>query len=485
MQKTWNRLFIILCIVSIRVDLFAEETRFQSFDQDPSWIGHNNRTGVTVSRQIIQDFGYSRTNHGGVRIGEMGGTICPAAEPSYYAKPIPQRTLDNSLSASGSLFCTGRPFHVLLGFFHADSLNEWRTPNTIALRLSGRGDVFYAWLEYCTSRWRAGGDSPQSFATIPDPNTGRSQLKGLLVNTRLNWSMRYDPQANGGSGSITATIGDQSAVCHIDSTHRSDGAVFSRFGLMTVMKSADTEGELWLDDIAINGEVENFDLDPHWEGVRNCTKYSSTNVRPYFDFGFSPTNYAGGTGMGEMGGLIFRGDCRYPKTMAYYADKTSELTLARPLRASGRVVLRRGVTDSTVLFGFFHSRDSVQVNPAQDSGLPRSFLGISTDGPSRDGFYFAPTYRTANDAHGQVSARDRPPQIYPDGKSHSWSLEYLPSTTGGQITVALDDRSVQLNVPKEHVATATRFDRFGIVTTWIDGNGQNVYWDDLTYTVAQ
>jgi hypothetical protein len=30
-----------------------------------------------------------------------------------------------------------------------------------------------------------------------------------------------------------------------------------------------------------------------------------------------------------------------------------------------------------------------------------------------------------------------------------------------------------------------RFDRFGIVTTWIDGNAQDVYFDDLRYTFRQ
>jgi len=31
----------------------------------------------------------------------------------------------------------------------------------------------------------------------------------------------------------------------------------------------------------------------------------------------------------------------------------------------------------------------------------------------------------------------------------------------------------------------TEFNRFGFVTTWIDGNGQHVYFDDLTYTWKQ
>jgi len=31
----------------------------------------------------------------------------------------------------------------------------------------------------------------------------------------------------------------------------------------------------------------------------------------------------------------------------------------------------------------------------------------------------------------------------------------------------------------------TTFDRFGIVTSWIDGNSQDVYWDDVSYTTEQ
>lgn len=31
----------------------------------------------------------------------------------------------------------------------------------------------------------------------------------------------------------------------------------------------------------------------------------------------------------------------------------------------------------------------------------------------------------------------------------------------------------------------TRFDRFGLVTTWIDGNSQTIYLDDLKYTWKQ
>jgi hypothetical protein len=36
-----------------------------------------------------------------------------------------------------------------------------------------------------------------------------------------------------------------------------------------------------------------------------------------------------------------------------------------------------------------------------------------------------------------------------------------------------------------HRGAPAAFDRFGIVTSWIDGNSQQVYFDDLTYTFRQ
>src|SRR5262249_37713914 len=212
---------------------------------------------------------------------------------------------------------------------------------------------------------------------------------------------------------------------------------------------------------------EDFSKDPGWEGFQNRRTYTTTNVRPRFDFGYSPTNHAGGKRAGELGGLVFRGDCRYPEKMASYADRLGELTLEKPLRASGKVCLRRGVTDSTVLFGFFHSEDSMASNPSQDNGLPKCFLGVSTDGPSREGFWFSPTYRVKGNGGGY--ARKDPPRIYPDGATHDWSLEYSPTAAGGkgEITLTLDKQTVKLPLAEGHKATGARFNRFGLITTWI------------------
>jgi len=466
--------------------LGAAEERSEHFDREPGWEGRNNRATAFSPRNVRQDFGYSNTSHAGGKPGELGGFITAAAEPAYYARKLPAKTFDDVLTASGTLACTGRQFHVLIGFFNAGTLNEWRTPNTIVLRLSGRGDVFYAWLEYATRLWRAGGDSPQSFPSERDPRTGRDQLKGFAAKGAVHrWSLHYDPKGHDGRGAVTATMDGVTAVCHLADGHKADGASFNRFGLLNVMKSADDGGEVWLDDLTINADREDFNRDPGWDQFQNRTTYLTKIVRPRFDFCYSPTRHAGGRNRGELGGVIFRGDCRFPERMASYADRLAELTLDKPLRAAGKVALRRGVTDSGVLIGFFHAEESMAVNPAQDTGLPRNFLGISTDGPSREGFFFTPIYRTAEDGRGQLGTGQ--PRIYPDGKSHDWSLEYSPSAAGGRgaITVTLDKQAVRLPLAEGHKTSATRFNRFGLVTTWVDGNSQTIYFDDLSYTSRQ
>jgi hypothetical protein len=350
---------------------------------------------------------------------------------------------------------------------------------------SGRGDVFYAWLEYCTQRWRAGGDSPQGFPTERDPKSNRLRLKGFTAKGVVHrWSLKYDSKGNDGRGVITATIDDEEAICHLAGGHKKDGATFNRFGLLTVMKSAAAGGEVWLDDITINGDKEDFSSDPGWDALNHRRTYTTKVVRPRFDFGYSATHNAGGKSTGELGGLVFRGDCRFPDKMAYYADRLDELNLDKPLRASGKVCLKRGVTDSTMLIGFFHSKDSMAVNPSQENGLPLSFLGISTDGPSREGFYFAPAYRVKG-SKGQAAAQS--PRIFPNGTVHDWTLEYSPTAAGdkGQITVMLDKESVQLVLGKGCRASGAKFNRFGLISTWVDGNSQTIYFDDLTYTSKQ
>ncbi len=300
------------------------------------------------------------------------------------------------------------------------------------------------------------------------------------------WSLEYDPDANGGQGGIIATIDDQKAVCHLDPGHKEDGAIFNRFGLLSIPKSYDQGGEIWLDDIDVNGEREDFATDPKWDAVGNRRTYMTYSVRPRFDFGISDTNFAGGKGRGELGGVIFRGDNRDPDKVAYYGDRLEALTPAKSIRAAGKVAMRRGVSDSTSLIGFFHSKKSVAVSDSQSSGWPINFLGVALEGPSREGFLVYPAYRFPDGADGYAHGSELL-HIMPNGKSHDWSLDYDPDANAGngRMTVGFDGRKVYLDLGARHRTAPAEFDRFGIVTTWIDGNSQHVYFDDLTYTWRQ
>ena len=495
----WARSAILICAVLVGAATCVRaieqaghhggtRQKTESFDHDPGWHGVNNRAARhNQPRMVRQDFGYSsNTNHAGGTAGEMGGFVSPDGQIAFYGQAIEPCDLSQPLSASGKVCLGEGGTHVLLGFFNAQTVNEWRTPNTVVLRLNGRGDKFFAYVEYCTAKWRAGGDTTP-FPSVADPKTGRMTLIGFPCNQPLKWSLAYDPQGAGGRGVVTATIGDSTAVCELEKGHRQDGAKFDHFGILNVMKSADSGSEAWFDDVTIQGGApEDFSQNPGWEQRNNHQTGRARIVRPWFDFGFSETHFAGGRSPGELGGLTFRGDCREANRTACYGDRVGPLSLAKPLRASGKVALRRGVSDSTTLFGFYHSTASMRVNEAQNDAVPEGVLGIHIEGPSSEGFRFYPVVRMSG-ASGSLGSVRESPAILPDGTCHDWTLSYQPSTTAGRgrVTVTLDKQTTTLDLPPDERRNATSFDRFGIVTSWIDGNSQDVFWDDISYTSAQ
>ena len=165
--------------------------RHEPFDQDPGWDGHHNRSAKPEA--IRQDFGWSAgTTHAGGTAGEIGGWITPAAEPAYYAKRLPARTLSDGLTASGTLFVEKGAGHTLIGFFNAGTLNEWRTPNSIVLRINQRGDVFHCHLEYGTRKWRAGA----GIIGVRDQARDRMNAKELPSGRVYSWSIHYDPNGH-------------------------------------------------------------------------------------------------------------------------------------------------------------------------------------------------------------------------------------------------------------------------------------------------
>jgi hypothetical protein len=473
----------LACLISIFAASIQGQPlllKTETFATDPGWDGRNNRATDPGPRTIVQNFGFSSSTNAGGAAGEIGGFITPAGEPAFYGKAIPAMSFNDPLSASGVLNVPQGGGHTLIGFFNADTVNEWRTPNTIAIRIYGRGSYFIAYLDYGTALWRAGGGSFGGEAQIPSGAADYS------------FSLNYDPNGAGGRGTVTATLGSYTSVMTLDAGHKADGATFNRFGILNVTKAADDPGQLWLDNVAISGEAHLFNSDPGWDQRNNRTNYLSTNVRPRFDFGYSPgSNFAGGQS-GEIGGHTFRGDSRLEfngTRMAYYGARlTDTLSLNHPLHGEGKVAFRRGVSDSTTLIGFFHATNSMRNNDSQNSATPENFVGAAIEGPSSEGFYLYPTYGL--DQEGVRASGNRgtptPPFIYPNGQSRHWTLDYNPDGNGGtgSIIVTLDGQAVTLNLDPGHKQIGATFNRFGIITTHIDGSGQTIYFDDLTYTLG-
>ena len=485
-----SHLITRICVVATSCmtgGLFAEEghaaVRQESFDREPAnWEGINHRSRFFEPKTVTQDFGYSPTSsRAGGQPGEIGGRINPAAEPAWYGCLLPTPlTFDSPMTAEGRLYVAPGRGHCLLGFFNTNSLDAWRTPNTIVARINGRGEMFHCHLEYCTGRWRAGA------GVIGEIVPGqRVSPRDIPSGKPCEWKLTYDPTGSGGHGLLTFTLNGASARCEIPPDHRRDGITVTHFGLLPVMKAWDSAGEIWMDDVKVNGVPFDFGKDPNWEAFNNRRTYVTTNTRPKFDFGWSSTHYAGGKQPGELGGLIFRGDCRQASRMAAYGDRLELLSLKTPLEARGKVCMLRGVTDSTASIGFYHSTYSMHSNPSQKHSTPMDYLGINIEGPSSEGFFFYPVYRTHGDAEKQLGANGgKAPRIYPDRRVHDWFLRYDPAGANGkgQITVGLDEQTCTLDLgPGDKDAGAT-FDRFGICTPWIDGNSVTVYFDDLTYT---
>jgi hypothetical protein len=484
--QKWTWLVSVLAWATILSS--AAAVHQENFDgEPPNWEGVNNRNKFFEPKTVEQNFGYSATSRagGGGPAGEIGGRINPAGEPAYYGYRLPTPlNLDLPMTAEGNLFVPGGSGHCLLGFFNTNTLNEWRTPNTLVARINNRGETFHCHLEYCTSRWRA------SAGVIGEIVQGERISPVEIPNRKVHrWKLIYDPNGAGGKGLLTFTLNNATARCEIVPEHRrAEGLIVTHFGLLPVLKSWDGAGEIWLDDVTINGVAFDFSEDPKWDGLNNRRIYVTADTRPKFDFGWSPTHHAGGKMVGELGGLIFRGDCREPARMAAYGDRLGTLTLKTKLEARGKVAVLRAISDSTASIGFYHSKHSMQRNPSQKQSIPMDYVGINIEGPSGEGFFFYPVYRTHSDEEIALGSNGgRSPRIYPDRKVHDWFLRYDPegANGNGQITVGLDDQTCSLDLAPGHKTIGATFDRFGICTPWIDGNSVTVYFDDLTYTHAE
>jgi hypothetical protein len=347
----------------------------------------------------------------------------------------------------------------------------WRTAHSLAFRIDGNGGKYWVFFEYGTRHWMTGGkgcfegDAYQTTRTRPFPADG----------TPHDWALEYDPDGNGGDGLITFTLDGKAYALPLAPGHKAQGATFNRFGIFNQQTTGDGM-DVYFDDLVVNGERLDFDDDPKWEAKGSDVEYEDRVRRPFHDFGFSPTNHAGGKTAGEIGGLIWRDE-----PPAYYADRVGPLTLNDAFAASGKLAFTAAGSDSGVYVGWFDSGSKrANVSPRGDHSQ-KNFLAIMMEGPSRVGHYFRPCYRCSD---GEGAAPQDGPIIRPDGRVHEWAVRYDPTAAGGngRITVTFDGSDQAMDLRPGDKGRGATFDRFGLFNHQSGGNYVYVYVDDLSYT---
>jgi hypothetical protein len=451
---------------------FEDFDRLFTFGRDPGWEGYRNRILPEPLPVARQDFGLRSTrNAGGLAAGELGGRVQRSVDLASFALRIPKRTLEDKLVASGRFAVTSceNGSGALFGWFNEKS-RGWRTPHSLAIRIDGNGGKYWVFFEYGTRHWLAGsgdtfeGDQYQNTPTKPFPSDGTSHT----------WTFEYDPAGHDGQGLMIFTLDGVRFEQPLDPGHKADGAEFDRFGLWNIAKSGDPL-EVYFDDLMLDNRPIELDREDAFEARGNQGTFPQRYLRPFHDFGYSPTRHAGGEAAGEIGGTIWR----HPQG-CYYGIPIPLLTLDHPFEATGRVALAKGATDSGGCFGFFDAASrKVVATERPEKYDHRNALGILIEGPSRIGHYFRPEYATSAN---EVRICPEGPVIRPDGQSHSWLLRYDPAGANGvgRITYRLDEDERHYDFEPETRRQGARFDGFGLFTTQsADGNFVEFYLDDL------
>ena len=450
----------------------------ESFDKDPGWDGHNNHVKVEKPVKVVQDFGYSKTNHaGGKATGEIGGRIQRSTTSAFYGKKLDKpMTLDSKLRCSGSFVLTqsGGTSSMYFGWFNT------KTPSSRP----------YNWMGFCFSGEKTGCCVNVGYRTAGGLADGPGRVTGygpgwyqkpkvrdihlIPVDTRYTFDFVYDPEGGDGNGEITFTLGGKGPYTggpftfKLPPSHRKSGATFDAFGIINA-QAAGGPLTAYFDDLVIDGKAESFDGDPEWVGQGNRQKHDDFGINGSHQFGYSDTALAGGK-KGELGGLLYSS----PSTPGYYGDKVGRLTLDNKLTASGKVALTQYGSDSGVYIGWFDSR--------KRGHPPANILGVLIEGATSS----SPRFK-ASVASSDPKAAHRLGKtallIAPDGKSHTWKIEYQPDADDGRgrMTVWLDDQKDTFVLPPEVRKSGATFDRFGLFVHEGGGTASRSYLDDLEY----
>jgi hypothetical protein len=192
--------------------------------KQPGWIGSNNRAKLEKIPAGAHNFGFSeKTNFAGGKPGEVGGDLWRSGKYAYYADRVGLLTLNDRLEASGKVVVkVGAPdSDMYVGWFNSAAKEKppAASGNFLGVHVGGPTRIGHYFQPSFTS----------AKGTRGQPKKGPVLTPGKV----FEWSLVYDPTANGGQGAIQVTLGKETVTFPLKKGLKAEGGRFDRFGLFT------------------------------------------------------------------------------------------------------------------------------------------------------------------------------------------------------------------------------------------------------------
>ena len=223
--------------------IFFDDLQFngeaQDFSKDPEWIDAGNRISYE-DREVTgaHDFGYSATDHAGGANGEIGGGLWRSGAFGFYADRVGPLNLEQKLEARGKvkLVTAGPDSDMQIGWFNsaAKDANAGDAENFIGIHVGGPTRIGHYFIP--------------AFATAKGTKGKVEHGPILKPGKALDWSLIYDPAANGGDGEMRVTLGTESVTLALKPGQKTQGATMDRFGLFTSTAGGQMV-KIYLDDV--------------------------------------------------------------------------------------------------------------------------------------------------------------------------------------------------------------------------------------------
>lgn len=218
--------------------------------KDPAWIGAGNRVAFEEREQVgAHDFGYSEdTSHAGGKAGEVGGSFWRTDQQwGYYADRVGALSLEQRLEACGriQLVTAGPDSDMYFGWFNSAATNgpAAQDRNFLGIHVGGPTRVgHYFEPQYATGRGQR----------------GKAERGPLLKPGKVcEWSLLFDPAADGGHGEMRATLGGETVVLPLKPGRKTEGADFDRFGFFTA-RTGGQMVKIYFDDLTYSAGPQNL-----------------------------------------------------------------------------------------------------------------------------------------------------------------------------------------------------------------------------------